>query len=175
MIRQLYCCPYKNSIRNSSEISTSDLFNLKSRRMNTCKNDGLATVVLPSCGKSGHPIRMDVPSEQRERGVALCAPDALAEGRSCSKRKPFSVHLCRGVSQIGRRNLRRPSRTPGCHVRLQDYKAAFASPGCSRAVLMLLFSACPEAVLLDKGACPKLQSSALNGLRPGPKDTRCSS
>ncbi len=86
---------YKKSIHNSPEINSCDLFNLKSRRMNTCKNDGLATVVLPSCGKSGHPIRMDVPSEQRERGVALCAPDALAEGRSCSKRKPFRMNTCK--------------------------------------------------------------------------------
>src|SRR5437879_608769 len=85
---------YRKPIHNSPEINSCDLFNLKSRRMNTCKNDGLATVAFPSCGKSGHPIRMDVPSEQRERGAALCAPDALAEGRSCSKEEAIqNEHL----------------------------------------------------------------------------------
>src|SRR5438445_2676425 len=86
---------YKKPIHNSPEINSCDLLNLKPRRMNTCKNDGLATVVLPPGGKSGHPISMDVPSEQRERGAALCAPDALAEGRSCSKRKPFRMNACK--------------------------------------------------------------------------------
>ena len=60
-----------------------------------------------------------------------------------------------GVSQIGARDFRRSSRTPSCHVRLQDYTAAFASFGCSRAVLMLLFSACPERRGANRRACPE--------------------
>src|SRR5437879_7066873 len=61
---------YKKPIHNSPEINTCDLFNLKSRRMNTCKNDDPARIFIPSSRESHQqdelsPVNKVIVSEAR--------------------------------------------------------------------------------------------------------------
>jgi hypothetical protein len=160
---------YKNSVRNSSVISISNLLKLKSPRMNTSKK---MTVGVAHAFLGTEPIIRpewlvpnDPPRAESEDLSGVNVSDVTYSRRKEAKQnEQFWTNRVGGAFQNW-------SSFPNWNATF----ALVASRGCSRAVLMLLFLACSEAVLQDEGACPYPQTGAWFFPKPGATNTRYSS